>query len=95
MREDRATGELVAAKRDLVVAEEALAARQRDLADYEATKEDRRDRIYPPPGGTEPRSAQNAGAEIRCRRFHLPRHEHRETDERTAHGRGAVKGESV
>jgi len=46
MREDRATGELVAAKRDLVVAEEALAARQRDLADYEATKEDRRDRIY-------------------------------------------------
>ena len=46
MREDRATGELVAAKRDLVVAEEALAARRRDLADYEATKEDRRDRIY-------------------------------------------------
>ena len=46
MREDRASGELLAAKRDLAVAEEALAARQRDLADYEATKEDRRDRIY-------------------------------------------------
>ena len=46
MREDRASGELLAAKRDLAVAEEALAARQHDLADYEATKEDRRDRIY-------------------------------------------------
>lgn len=46
MREDRASGELVAAKRDLALAEEALAARRRDLADYEATKEDRRDRIY-------------------------------------------------
>jgi septal ring-binding cell division protein DamX len=46
MREDRASGELVAAKRDLVLAEEALAARQRDLAEWEATKEERRDRIY-------------------------------------------------
>ena len=46
MREDRASGEILAAKRDLAVAEEALAARQHDLADYEATKEDRRDRIY-------------------------------------------------
>ena len=46
MREDRASGELVAAKRDLALAEEALAARQRDLADWEATKEERRDRIY-------------------------------------------------
>ena len=46
MREDRASGELVAAKQALAVAEEALAARQRELADYEATKEERRDRIY-------------------------------------------------
>ena len=46
MREDRASGELVAAKRDLAMAEEALAARQKDLADWEATKEERRDRIY-------------------------------------------------
>ena len=46
MREDRASGELIAAKRDLAVAEDALAARKRDLADYESTKEDRRDRIY-------------------------------------------------
>ena len=46
MREDRASGELIAAKRDLAVAEDALAARKRDLADYELTKEDRRDRIY-------------------------------------------------
>ena len=46
MREDRASGELVAAKRDLALAEEALAARQKDLADWEATKEERRDRIY-------------------------------------------------
>ena len=46
MREDRASGELVAAKRDLAAAEEALAARQRDLAEWEATKEERRDKIY-------------------------------------------------
>jgi len=46
MREDRASGELVAAKRDLALAEEKLAARERDLAEYEATKEERRDRIY-------------------------------------------------
>ncbi len=46
MREDRASGELVAAKRDLAVAEEALEARRRDLAEWEATKEGRRDRIY-------------------------------------------------
>lgn len=46
MREDRASGELVAAKRDLALAEEALAARQKDLAEWEATKEARRDRIY-------------------------------------------------
>ena len=46
MREDRASGELVAARRELVAAEEALAARRRDLAEYEKTKEERRDRIY-------------------------------------------------
>ena len=46
MREDRATGELTAARRALAEAEEALAARQRDLAEYEDTKEERRDRIY-------------------------------------------------
>ena len=46
MREDRATGELVAAKRDLALAEEALEARRHDLAEWEETKEERRDRIY-------------------------------------------------
>ena len=46
MREDRATGELVAARHELAVAEEALTARQRDLEEWEKTKEERRDRIY-------------------------------------------------
>ena len=46
MREDRATGELTAARQALAAAEEALAARRRDLAEYEETKEERRDRIY-------------------------------------------------
>ena len=46
MREDRASGELVAAKRDLALAEETLAARRRDFAEWEAGKEERRDRIY-------------------------------------------------
>lgn len=46
MREDRATGELVAAKRALSLAEESLAARRRELSAYEETKEERRDRIY-------------------------------------------------
>ena len=46
MREDRATGELVAARQALAAADEALAARRRELEDYEATKEERRDRIY-------------------------------------------------
>ena len=46
MREDRASGELVAAKRDLAQAEEALEERKRDLAKWEETKEERRDRIY-------------------------------------------------
>ncbi len=46
MREDRASGELSAARRELAAAEEALEARRRDLAAYEKTKEERRDRIY-------------------------------------------------
>ena len=46
MREDRASGELVAAKRNLAQAEEALAARARDLEEWEKTKDERRDRIY-------------------------------------------------
>ena len=46
MREDRASGELSAARRELAAAEEALAARKRDLAAYEETKDERRDRIY-------------------------------------------------
>ena len=46
MREDRATGELTAARLALAAAEEALAARRRDLAEWEETKEERRDRIY-------------------------------------------------
>ena len=46
MREDRASGELVAAKLALAAAEEALTARRRDLTEWEETKEERRDRIY-------------------------------------------------
>ena len=46
MREDRATGELTAARQALAAAEETLAARQHDLAVFEETKEERRDRIY-------------------------------------------------
>lgn len=46
MREDRATGELTAARRAVHEAEDALEARKRELADFESTKEARRDRIY-------------------------------------------------
>lgn len=46
MREDRATGELVAASKAREAAEAALEKRRRDLASYEETKEERRDRIY-------------------------------------------------
>ena len=46
MREDRATGELTAARQALAAAEETLAARQHELEEYEATKDERRDRIY-------------------------------------------------
>ena len=46
MREDRAAGELTAARQALVAAEETLAARRRELEDFEATKDERRDSIY-------------------------------------------------
>ena len=46
MREDRATGELSVARRERAAAEAALEARRKDLARYEETKEERRDRIY-------------------------------------------------
>lgn len=46
MREDRAAGELTVARRNREAAEAALAERREDLARYEATKEERRDRIY-------------------------------------------------
>jgi hypothetical protein len=46
MREDRASGELTAAKQAVRKAEESVASRKRELADYERTKEERRDRIY-------------------------------------------------
>lgn len=46
MREDRAAGELTAARRAVAAAEDALAARRRDLAEFEKTKDERRDRIY-------------------------------------------------
>ena len=46
MREDRAATELTAARREVARAREALDRRRTDLAEYEATKEQRRDRIY-------------------------------------------------
>ena len=46
MREDRATGELSVARRERAAAEAALEERRKDLARYEETKEERRDRIY-------------------------------------------------
>ena len=46
MREDRASGELTAARRELAAAEERLCARKRDLKSWEETKDVRRDRIY-------------------------------------------------
>ncbi len=46
MREDRATGELTAARQAVAAAETALEARERELEEYEETKEERRDRIY-------------------------------------------------
>ena len=46
MREDRASGELTAARQAREEAETVLAARQKDLDEYNMTREERRDRIY-------------------------------------------------
>ena len=46
MREDRASGELTAARQAREAAEEVLEARRQDLARYEETREERRNRIY-------------------------------------------------
>ena len=46
MREDRASGELTAARQAVARAQDALDARKRELADYNKTREERRDRIY-------------------------------------------------
>lgn len=46
MREDRAAGELTAARQAVRVAEETLETRKKELDDFEQTKEERRDRIY-------------------------------------------------
>ena len=46
MREDRASGELTAARRAVASAQEALEARESELKAFNETKEERRDRIY-------------------------------------------------
>lgn len=46
MREDRASGEFIAARQAREAAEDALAKRKKDYQQYEETKEERRDRIY-------------------------------------------------
>ena len=46
MREDRAAGELTVARQAVRTAEETLETRKKELAEFEATKEERRDRIY-------------------------------------------------
>jgi len=46
MREDRASGELTAARQAREAAESILEERQKDLAAYNETREERRDRIY-------------------------------------------------
>lgn len=46
MREDRAAGELTAAREKVQQAEKDVADREKELADYELTKDERRDRIY-------------------------------------------------
>ena len=46
MREDRAASELTAARREVARARDALDRRRSDRAEYEATKEQRRDRIF-------------------------------------------------
>lgn len=46
LREEHAAGELTLARQAVAAARDTLAARRRDLADFESTKESRRDRIY-------------------------------------------------
>ena len=46
MREDRASGELTAARQAVRAAEEALESRRRELDEFSRTKDERRDRIY-------------------------------------------------
>ena len=46
MREDRASGELTAAKQAVRAAETAVEDRKREYTEFERTKEARRDRIY-------------------------------------------------
>lgn len=46
MREDRASATLTAARQAVRTAEEVVANRKREYADFESTKEERRDRIY-------------------------------------------------
>ena len=46
MREDRAATEMTVARREVSRAQERLSQRKRDLEEYEATKDARRDRIF-------------------------------------------------
>ncbi len=46
MREDRASGELTVARRAVAAASETLSARRSTLAEYEKTRDARRDRLY-------------------------------------------------
>jgi len=46
MREDRASGELTAARQAVRKAESDLDERKRELSEFEKTREERRDRIY-------------------------------------------------
>jgi hypothetical protein len=46
MREDRASGELTAARQAVRTAAEALESRRRELEEFSRTKDERRDRIY-------------------------------------------------
>ncbi len=46
MREDRAASELTTARREVTRARQRLDERKNDLAEYEATKESRRERIF-------------------------------------------------
>ena len=46
MREDRASGELTAARRAVSTAQDAVEERKREFAEFERTKEERQDRIW-------------------------------------------------